>query len=156
MRLILTTLTTLLAASSALAQCPFSGVSVQTYGQGCNSVFLNLPTMGAGIDVPSCTLQVTVSAFSGCCNTFLVGSLLALGDQATSIPVPDLGPNCMLLVDPAIVLFQPNSAGSSFVLSLPPVLPPLTVFAQGAALYFTTIGFSYDFALTAGAQLTLL
>ncbi|MEO6594857.1 MAG: hypothetical protein ABIP94_08905 [Planctomycetota bacterium] len=156
MRLLPAVLTTLLASAFALAQCPFTAVSTQSYGQGCNSVFLNLPTLGATLDATTCQVQITVSAFSGCCNTYLIGNLLALGGQSTLIPVPELGPSCTLLVTPDILLFQPNTVGSTFTLSLPPVLPPLTFYAQGGALYFTTIGFSYDFALTAGYQVTLL
>ncbi len=151
-----TVLTTVLTTSFALAQCPFTSVSMQTYGQGCNPVFGTNPTLAVALDTTNCQLQMTVGAFTGCCNTYLVGRLLALGDQPTSIPLPEFGPNCTLLVVPVILLFQPSAAGAAFTLTLPTaVLPPLSFVAQGSALYFTTIGLNYDFALTAGGQINL-
>jgi hypothetical protein len=149
-------LATVFTASVAMGQCPFASVSMQSYGQGCNPVFLNDPTIGVQLDPVTCQLQLTVSAFQGCCNTYLVGTLLALGDQATAVPLPQFGANCTLLAVPVILLFQPTAAGPTFTLGLPQTgLPPVTLVAQGGALYFTTIGFSYDFALSAGGQLSL-
>jgi hypothetical protein len=149
-------LATAFTASLATAQCAFSSVSMQSYGQGCNPVFAIDPTLGVQLDTVNCRLLLTVSAFPGCCNTFLVGSLLALGDQPISLPLPQFGVNCTLLVVPVILAFQPTAAGSTFVLQLPATaLPPVTLAAQGGALYFTTIGLTYDFALSAGGQLSL-
>jgi hypothetical protein len=156
MRLPVAVLTTLLTAPLALAQCPFTSVSMQGYGQGCNPVFLNHPTLAVTLDTNNCQLLMTVGAFPGCCNTFLVGSLLALGDQPTSIPLPQFGANCTLLVLPVVTLFQPNAVGPTFTLQLPATaVPPLSFVAQGGVLYFTTIGLSYDFALSAGGQIGL-
>lgn len=145
-----------LTAGLAGAQCPFSSVSSSTYGPGCSAVFPgNLPTLSVALDVPGCSLGVTVTAFGGCCNTFLVGRLLALGDAPTMVPLPQLGAGCVLQVDQPILLYQPSAAGDTFVLPVGAALPPLTVYAQGAALYFTTIGFSTDLALTGGYQVQL-
>lgn len=143
-----------LAAASA-AQCPFSSVSVQSQGQGCNPVFGTVPTFGVVLDTTACTLRVQVTALPGCCNTFLSGRMLALGDQPAAVPLPWIGANCTLLVNAAILLYQPSSAGDTFVLALPSSLPPLSFHAQAGAHYFTTIGFSHDFALTAGGLVTL-
>jgi len=148
-------LLTALVAATASAQCPFTSVSMQTQGQGCNPVFVAPPTYGVALDTIACTLQLQVTAFQGCCNTYLQGRLLALGDQPASVPMPWIGSGCTLLVNPVILLYQPASAGDTFVLALPALLPPLTFYAQAAAHYFTTIGFSHDFALTAGGQITL-
>ncbi|HZN37457.1 MAG TPA: hypothetical protein VFD82_01565 [Planctomycetota bacterium] len=156
MRLPFRVLATVCTASLATAQCAFSSVSMQGYGQGCNPVFAIDPTLAVALDTANCRLLLTVSAFTGCCNTFLVGTLLTLGVQPTSIPLPQFGVNCTLLVVPVILEFQPTAAGSTFVLQLPPTaLPPVTLATQGGALYFTTIGLTYDFALSAGGQLTL-
>jgi hypothetical protein len=156
MRLPFRVLATVCTATFAVAQCPFASVSMQGYGQGCNPVFAIDPTFGVTLDTANCRLLLTVSAFPGCCNTYLVGSLLALGDQPTSIPLPQFGVNCTLLVVPVILQFQPTAAGSTFLLQLPAtVLPPVTLAAQGGVLYFTTIGFTYDFALSAGGQISL-
>ena len=156
MRLPLHVLAAACSASLAIAQCPFASVSMQGHGTGCNPVFAIDPTLGVTLDTANCRLLLTVSAFPGCCNTFLVGSLLAIGVQPTSIPLPQFGVNCTLLVVPVVLEFQPTAAGSTFVLQLPAtVLPPVTLAAQGGALYFTTIGFTYDFALSAGGQIGL-
>jgi hypothetical protein len=145
----------LLTSSLALAQCPFTSVSTQSYGQGCNPVFATNPTLAVALDAASCRVQLTVNAFPGCCNTFLRTYLLAIGFQQASIPVPQIGPGCTVLVQPTALLIQPSTAGATFSLGLPPIVPPLGFVAQGAAHYFTTIGFSDDFALTDGAQVTL-
>lgn len=145
-----------LGAGFAAAQCPFTSVSTASYGQGCNPVFFgNVPTLSVALDTPACSLNVTVDAFAGCCNTFLVGRLLALGAAPTMVPLPQFGVGCALLVDQPILLYQPSAAGDTFALPLGAALPPLTVYAQGAALYFTTIGFSTDFALASGYQIQL-
>lgn len=145
----------MLTAPLAMAQCPFASVSTQSYGQGCNPVFGTNPTLSVTLDAANCRVQVAVNAFPGCCNTFLRTYLLAIGFQQVSIPVPQIGPGCTLLVQPTALLIQPSAGGATFSLGLPPILPPLGFVAQGAAHYFTTIGFSDDFALTDGAQVTL-
>lgn len=143
-----------LLGSAALAQCPFTSASLQSYGQGCNPVFPTPPTFTVTVDPTTCTLQVQVSAFA-CCNSYVVGRLLGLGLQSQNVPLPWIGPGCTLLADPVILLYQPTSAGTVFVLSLPPVAPPVQLYAQGGVHYFTTIGFHDDFALTAGGLVTL-
>ena len=138
------------------AQCPFQTLATTGYGAGCSPVFPGqTPTLSAALDPAACALTVTVGAFGGCCNTFAVGRVLALGDQPANVPLPQFGAGCTLLVQPAILLFLPSAAGDTFSLPLAAALPPLTVYAQGAVLYFTTIGFSTDFALTAGARFDL-
>ena len=63
---------------------------------------------------------------------------------------------CTLLAQPDFLLLQPTASGATFVLPLPAAaVPPLTFFAQGGALYFTTIGLSTDLAFTDGAQVTV-
>ncbi len=143
-----------LLAPFAVAQCPFHTVTAQSYGQGCNPVFAGqIPTVAIALDATACSLDAAVGAFGGCCNTYLVGHLLVLGPQQVAVPLPGFGVGCTLLADPAIVLFAPAMVGGTFTLPLPTVaLPPLTFFVQGAAFYFTTIGFDYDFALSAGGQ----
>lgn len=147
----------LLFAVAATAQCQFASVSIQTFGAGCNPVFVgNNPSIGGRLDVNSCTLGLQVNAFSGCCNTYLWGRMLVLGLAQVNVPVPQVGVGCTLLARPDVLLFLPTSAGDTFALSLPPLLPPgLVLFAQAAAHYFTTIGFSDDFALSPGATVTL-
>jgi hypothetical protein len=145
----------LLAVPAALAQCPFTSLTLLPYGQGCNPVFALPPGVTAALDPSTCTVQLTVNAFQGCCNTFLVGYALALGLQGVSIPVPQLGPGCTLLADPVVLLYQTATTGNTFALPLPSLPAPLVFAAQGAAHYFTTIGFGHDFALTGGAQIAV-
>src|SRR5262249_46209910 len=100
-------------------------------------------------------LDITVQAFGGCCNTYLTNHLLALGAQQVNVPLPQIGSGCALLASLDALLLQPSSAGGVFHVNLPPIAVPFTFAAQGGALYFTTIGFRNDLALTAGALITL-
>lgn len=146
-----------IAGASAVAQCQFSGVSVQTVGAGCNPVFAgNNPSIGGRLDTTACSLGLQVTAYAGCCNTWLRDRVLLLGLQQVNVPLPQVGSGCTLLARPDVLLWLPVSGGDTFSLALPPGLPlGFTVFVQAAAHYFTTIGFSDDFALSAGAQVTL-
>src|SRR5262252_9148241 len=108
-----------LLAAAAAAQCPFASVSLSSYGQGCVTVFPTPPTLGGGLDTNACRLGLTVTAVTGCCNTFLSARLLALGVQQVATPLPSVGPNCTLLVQPDVVLFLPASGGDTFFLNLP-------------------------------------
>lgn len=141
--------------AAAHAQCTVSGVGMQTYGQGCNPVFANSPTLAVALDTTVCGLDITVQAYSGCCNTYLTNHVLALGAQQANVPLPQIGSGCVLLASLDAILIQPSSAAGVFHINLPPLVVPFTFFAQGGALYFTTIGFRNDLAMTAGAQVTL-
>jgi hypothetical protein len=144
-----------LLAATAAAQCSFASVSLSSYGQPCMPVFATPATLGGGLDTSACTLGLTVNATQGCCNTVLVGRLLALGLQSTNQPLPFLGAGCTLLAQPDVILFLPSSAGPTFVLQLPRTLSgPAVLFAQGAALY-VTFGVQTDAQLTQGQQVTL-
>lgn len=144
-----------LAAAPAAGQC-YTSASFQAYGTGCNPVFLGqVPNLNGRFDATNCIVYFQVTAFSGCCNTFLQSHVLALGIQRVQIPLPQIGAGCELLVDPLVLQFQPASQGGLFSLVLPPGLPPFTLVGQGAAVYFTTIGLSTDFALTPGMGVAL-
>ena len=145
-----------LSASFALGQCAFASASVSSYGQPC-AIWLGPapPTsLGVQLDGTSCTLGLDVTAFPGCCNTFLTGRILVLGLAQISVPVPQFGVNCDLLVSPDVILFQQSSG--QFTMPLPNApFPPTTIYAQGAVIYFTTIGLAADWALSAGYQIDL-
>ena len=149
-------LTATLLASTPVAQCPFTSLSMQSYGQSCTPVFFgNPPTLAGSLDVNQCTLDLTVDAFPGCCNTYLTARLLVLGFQQRAIPVPQIGPGCTLLVQPIGTFFLLPAGGDTFTLDLPLVPPPFTFQAQAAAFYFTTIGLTVDAQLTSGQTVTL-
>ncbi|MCK5943555.1 MAG: hypothetical protein KAI24_16350 [Planctomycetes bacterium] len=148
----------LLLATPAAAQCPWSSVSVTSYGQGCSAPFPNQQVgVAATLDVTTCQLGLDVVAFGGCCNTFLVGRALVVGLSQTATPVPQLGAGCTLLASPDLLLFEPSAPNPQpFVLQLPNApLPPTTLYAQGVAVYFTTIGLTVDVTLGPGARIDL-
>jgi len=150
-------LAVLASASLATAQCSWSSVSVTSYGQGCNPAFPGQPlSVSASLDVNQCRLDVDVAAFPGCCNAFLVGRVLVLGFAQVSIPAPNLGTGCTLLASPDLLIYQQGSVGGTFELLFGNVsLPPATLYVQGAGLYFTSIGLSFDWAASAGARIDL-
>jgi hypothetical protein len=124
----------------------------QSYGAGCNTAFGTAPTITGSFDPGTCAVTLTAGVFPGCCNTYLQQRWLLLGLAPDQSPVPQY-PGCTLLVQPDLLVtpWTPNP----MVFPLPPGLPPVTVFAQGGFVYFTTIGFTYDLALTAGLAVTL-
>ncbi len=132
-----------LSAAFAAAQCPFTSVTTQSIGPSCNAastgfcLIVQTPTqVSPTLDTNACTLDVEVSAFSGCGATVPVRAL-AIGTLATAIPVPSFGPACTLHVAPDVLL---ASTGGSFLLTLPPALPPLSFVVQGFALSVPPFG----------------
>lgn len=141
--------------NAAIGQCQFTSVALQNYGAGCGVVFGVPPSITAQLDPVTCDLGIRVTAFAGCCNTFLRDRLLVLGLAPTNQPLPQVAPGCVLLASPIVFLWQATSAGDTFHLGIPPGLTSFTMYAQGAAHYFTTIGLSDDLMLTDGLMLTL-
>jgi len=145
-----------LTASLAVGQCAFSSVAVSTYGQPCSVWTLpsQMPAISVALDATSCTLGMDVTAFPGCCNSFLTGRVLVLGLQQVSVPVPQFGVNCNLLVSPDVFLFQQSSGAFQMPLPAAP-FPATTIYAQSAVLYFTTIGLTTEWGLSSGYQIDL-
>jgi hypothetical protein len=144
-----------LLAGGAGAQCQFSAVSTQNYGNPCGQVFSVPPSISAQLDPVACSLGIRVVAYAGCCNTYLRDRILALGLSQANQPLPQIAFGCTLLVNPITLLWQPVSMGDTFTLPIPPGLTPFTFHAQGAPHYFTTIGLTNDLMLTDGLTLTL-
>lgn len=142
-------------AGAATAQCTVNGVTFTSYGVGCATVFGNAPSLSGAFNASACTVTYTVNDFSGCCNTFLQVRFLVFGVQQISQALPWIGPGCNLLVTPDVIIQAPASAGNQFTFTLPPGIPPLTVHAQAADQYFTTIGFTTDFQVTNGLTTTI-
>lgn len=139
-----------LSASFVASQCAFTSVSVSSYGQPC-SIWVTPTTIAVGLNSTSCTLDLDVVAFPGCCNTFLTARVLVLGMAQISVPVPQFGVNCDLLVSPDVFVLQQSSAPS-----LPNApFPATTINAQAAAIYFSTFGLTTEWALSAGYQIDL-
>ena len=141
----------LLGTTSVSAQCP--DIDVSTYGAGC-SVFFTPPELSGAGDSSACTLDLTLTVPPACCNVFAVGRILIVGVTPTSLPIPELGPTCNLLVEPLIFVplsIEPETITFSIPSSLS--LVGVSVFTQGAVEYFTTIGFTTDFTLTNGMRI---
>lgn len=141
--------------ASASAQCTVSGVSFTAYGAACNPVFGPVPALAGSWTAGSCTIRLTLTGFQGCCNTFVSQRMIAIGTAPANVPLPGVGPGCSLYVVPDLFLLTVPGAQSTFDFLLPPGMPSVTVFAQGAIVYFTTIGFSYDAALSNGLQVDI-
>ena len=70
--------------------------------------------------------------------------------------MPFLGnPSCRLLVQPLVIVPVAPFVGRTVTTKLPLGTPFVTVFAQAATHYFTTIGFTDDYELSAGLSITL-
>jgi hypothetical protein len=135
-------------------QCPYQSVATQSYGAGCSEVFGFFPTLRAELDTAACTFTITVDAYGGCCNTFLQGTALAIGFGTATVPLQLSDPACQLLVQPSDLFVQTGYAPGVYAFHIPPGLPPIALFAQGAGAYYTTITFplpySLQFSLTSG------
>jgi len=123
------------------AQCPFQNVATQVHGSACNEAFGFNPTLRVELDVGNCRLDLTVDAYSGCCNTFMQSTILMIGPQQANVPLPFLPPPCTLLVQPTHLLVDLGSTAGTHSIPIPPNLPALSFFAQGAATYFHTLSF---------------
>ena len=146
-----------LTTSLAVSQCAFTTVTATAYGQPCSVWQLanQMPAISVSLDASNCTLGLDVTAFPGCCNSFLTGRVLVLGLAPIAVPVPQFGVNCTMLTSPDVILFQQSSG--AFQMSLPAApFPATTIYSQAAVLYFTTIGLTTDWGLSAGYKIDLL
>ncbi|MBL8735796.1 MAG: hypothetical protein JNL12_05155 [Planctomycetes bacterium] len=126
-----------LAAAVLPAQTLFTSQTTQSLGDGCNSMptgtcrMLSLPTsLVAEFDASAGTVTVRVDSYAFC-GVVVPVTVLALGLQPANVPLPALGPSCVLYLHPLAVLANANEP---FVLPLPPGVPSLTFLVQGAAL----------------------
>lgn len=111
-------------ATALVAQCPYGTMLATTSGAGCGTGL----TVTATLTPAPCTLTLSLTGSGGsttCTATFL----LALGVTSATVPLPELGPACTLLVQPDAVLLAPTAG---FLLAIPPAVPAITVHLQGA------------------------
>lgn len=142
-------LVVLLAAPMA-AQC--TNVTFTSYGTACSNAGFPASLTGS-FDATSCTATLTLNAFSGCCNTFEQFNVWAIGWQQAQILIPPPNPNsCLLLNTADIILMQTPATQNTFTFVVPPGLSGITVYAQSAKMYFTTIGMTMDLSITEGVQ----
>lgn len=147
----------LFVSGSAGAQvCTFTGVITEDFGSGCG--FLAPPKLTISFTPGDCTLDFDIDAPT-CCNTFVTSHWLLIGSRLPS-PVglnsPPFLTGCQLWVSPFLIIGP--LPGTSTSILLPPILPitPITVDIQAVPVYFTTIGFTTDFGITQGVDLTLI
>ena len=156
MRKLLTTLLLLAVplAVAADAQCPINGITTTDVGTGTG--FLAPSVLNLGFDSATCELLVFIDAPS-CCNTFLASHFVGIGSLLLPAPVPLRGPflpGSELLILPNFI-FGP-SAGATSTIPVPPspTLIGQTFVGQAVPVFFTTIGFSTDLAVTQAVQFT--
>ena len=142
-------------APISAAQCAVTDVAFEPYGTGCGAVVSQAPSLSGSFESSTCSVSLTVDAFGGCCNTFLTFRLIGLGLAPDQVPLPFLGTGCDLLIQPLIFVALPPSQ-DTLKLRIPPGMPTGTLYLQGGAGYFTTIGMTRDTALTQGLRVTLL
>lgn len=123
----------------ALAQCRITSLVTQNAGPSCNTgptgccAIVSSPTvLTASLDPIGCAVDLDVRALEGCCGVAVRARLLVLGASTAVLPVPIVGPGCVVSVQPAAFLVQ--TSGPSFRLQLPPTLQPFQFFAQAAAI----------------------
>lgn len=144
-----------IAASTTSAQCPIRSATFKSYGTGCTSVNNRVPVLAGKYDPTACAVFLDISAYGGCCNTYLRNRIFVFGVTSVNIPMPWFGRNCVLLNSADLVFVLPVASGSTLKIQLPPGTRPGTLYVQGAAHYLTTIGLSNDYQLTNGLTITL-
>jgi hypothetical protein len=126
-----------LTATALPAQCLFTSVTAQSIGASCNvpstgfCAIVAVPaSLHFALDVPNCSLEVDVNAFSGC-GASVPLRVLVFGTQPAAVPLPEFGSDCFLHLLPIAFL---TTTTTSFTLALPPNVPALSFLVQGAAL----------------------
>jgi hypothetical protein len=148
-----TVLVMALLSAPIAAQCSkLAGVSYVPYGSGCTALF-QTPALTGAYDPVACTVSFTLTHSPSCCNTYLWKRVLAFGSSPAQIPIPFL--TCDLLVVPDVILEFTPTGSDTFVFPIPNVpLAGLTLYLQGANVFFTTIGFTYDYEVSNGLQVS--
>jgi hypothetical protein len=146
-------LTVLILAAPVAAQCSnLAGVAFTPYGTGCTALF-QAPVVSGSYDAAACTISFTLTHSPSCCNTYLFRRILIFGGAPVQVPIPFL--SCDLLVVPETIMEFLPTGSDVFTLPIPNVpLAGLTLYLQGANVFFTTIGLSYDFEVSNGLQIS--
>lgn len=138
----------LLAASAGAQTC--NSVTFTAYGSPCGSAFPNTTLTGT-FNPTFCTASVTLNAFPGCCNTFPLSNVWALGLQAAQTPLPGVPQPCFLLNSADFIVTTPPDV-TTIAFAVPPALSGTSVFVQAARVYFTTIGMTNDLSVSNGLR----
>ena len=147
---------TLLLASSIHAQCAVKGASFRAYGQSCPANSTWAPALTGNFQPTACTIALTIRADRGCCNEYLSGRMLMFGASPANIPLSFLGlPTCSLLVQPQFFFTWSNTTSGTMTINLPSNTSPGTVYVQGVASYYYTLGRRTKYRLSRGLAVTI-
>jgi hypothetical protein len=134
--------------------CPIAGITTLDVGTGTG--FLAPAELALAFDAATCTVQVQIDA-PACCNTFLSQHLVALGNALSPNPISLRGiflPGSEAHLVP-IQLLGPFGGGASSIAVPPnPALVGQSFVLQGVPVFFTTIGFDFDFGVTQAVVLS--
>ncbi len=147
----------LLCQTNDAASTCANSVTATAYGNTC-VFFTQDSKLSAVYDATACNLRIELTASQTCCNTFLAQQFLMIGATPIipGIALPELVPGCELALVPLVILAQSPTAGGVWNLYVPPVPSLVTLYAQGANDYFTTIGMSHDYQTSNGLKLDIL
>ena len=155
MRLFTYALLAIALCATLPAQCSISGFNFSSYGTGCTFTAQPAPTLTGSFNAAACELDLTLTKSISCCNTFLQSRVLIISTNQAFHGLPALGPTCTLLVVPDLVMVAPPTSPDTISFDVPPGLPPgITIYAQGANIFFTTIGLTTDIELSNGLEFT--
>lgn len=135
--------------------CPVNGFSTSDYGTG--SGFIAPMQAFYGFDGANCEVDIKIQAAS-CCNTYFVEFYLMYGENplAPGFPLPEppfwTGSELLILPDAIEGPFSGNTGDVAIPNN--PLLPGMTFYLQALGVWFTTIGFSYDYGVSQGTKLT--
>ncbi|MCB9877110.1 MAG: hypothetical protein H6835_05855 [Planctomycetes bacterium] len=144
-----------LTAGLAAAQCPFSNFSVTVAGSGCNPVVASATTpIVAAASFASCSLQIGTSVLVASDSVPLL-RILVLGFSDVYMPMPQLGPGCVLIPQPDFMVMEPVMTPMHLVVVPAGLQMPVSLTAQGAVLYVGSITGPYEWAVSDALRLTL-
>ena len=141
-----------LAPSNANAQCVVRGASFSSYGTSCPTGTANSPLLSGSFIPTRCQIAMNFKAYAGCCNEYLTGRTLMFGLAPANVP---LSPYCTLLVQPMVLVTWAPSQGSTLTVNLPRNTSPGSVFVQGIATYYYTLGRRTKYMMTHGLKVTI-
>jgi len=144
-----------LPAALATGQCAFTNASISQMGAGCNPVVgTTTAPLTVNVQFAACEVGIHTPTLLDP-NKDPIGRVLVLGLSAGAVPVPALGPGCVLYPSADVVLFDPIFS-SAHVLQLPSTpLPPTTVYAQGAVLYRLLPTNTIEWGVSVGMRIDL-
>jgi len=122
-------------AATATSQCAFTTLTPTSIGAGCNPVAgTATPGLRSSLAARSCQIELLAEVLIGRPSDQPVARALVLGASQAPLPLPALGPGCVLQPAADVCILQPVFSGP-YLMALPNVpMPPFTLYAQAAIL----------------------